>query len=429
MIDLSLPFRLMKRFGVYIFANGLEAALPFFLLPILTSYLAPAEYGMWETYRVSVYFFTPLIAMSLQTNITRTYFQRNQQEVGQVVYNILVVLCIATCASYALVYLYQLFFSTGDIAIFWYLLIPPIALTTSLTTYILTLFRNRGQAISYAIYQVGRRAFNLATAVLLIVFVGLGWEGMSYALLISSVSVGVISLLHMKKMGFINPKVDRSLIQEILQVSLPLIPYGLSATVINLADRLFLNKMLGADIVGIYSVGYQFGMGMVLFVDAFSRIFSPWMYEQLATITYTRKIKVVRYTYAYMIGIFGLALIVTVASWILIPLMTDARYAEAVHYVPLIAVAYAFRGIYTVVFPYAVHVGKTGYLAVIMVVAAALHLVTNYFFILWFDAVGAALSTVLAFVVIFLWTWRYTQRIYPMPWLSALRFWQNSTPS
>ena len=60
-----------------------------------------------------------------------------------------------------------------------------------------------------------------------------------------------------------------------------LIPYFLSTTVLNQADRIMINNMVGSAEAGIYSVAYAIAMLMLLVNTAISDAFVPWMFRRL----------------------------------------------------------------------------------------------------------------------------------------------------
>ena len=63
--------------------------------------------------------------------------------------------------------------------------------------------------------------------------------------------------------------------------SLPLIPHHLSQTLLNNSDRIMIEKLVGADAAGIYSLAYSISMIMVLFNNALGQTIGPWMYNRI----------------------------------------------------------------------------------------------------------------------------------------------------
>ncbi len=416
---MSAASSLFRGFSVYFGASTLNRALPFFLLPVLTRYLSPAEYGLLGIYQVMITMTVPLAGMQMHNNITRRFFRISKEEMARLVFNLLLVLATATTLLLAGLTVYVWAGGTlFSIPQRWIYSLPVVACMNMTNEFHLTILRNQKRALTFGAYEVGRTVLNLSVTLALVVALGWNWEGAAMGVLVAAVALGTVGVVRLWAEGYVRPEADASQVREILGVSVPLVPHALGSAVIALSDRLFIERMVGMDAVGVYVVGYQFGMVMTLFVTAFNRSWSPWLYEQLAEITEERKRQVVRGTYLYGAAAVVLAVMVTLASHVLIRLMTTSDFHEATVFVGWVALGYAFNGLYTMVFPYMVHVGRTAFLGIISISVAAVNLQENYWLIRLNGPVGAAQSTTLSYALMFLCVWWYANRVYPMPWFS-----------
>lgn len=130
-------------------------------------------------------------------------------------------------------------------------------------------------------------------------------------------------------------------------VSVPLIPDGVGGVTLRMADRLLISQMLGKSPAGVYSVGFAFGSVALLAFDALNKVWSPWMYRQLADMTDERRRKIVRFTDLYKVGVPALAVLVTAGSYLVLPVMVDGSFHGATKVVFWIALGFAVRGMYT----------------------------------------------------------------------------------
>ena len=426
----SAKKQVAKAFSVYVGTSIINRALPFMLLPILTWYLSPAEYGILAVYQTLIGFALPFIGMKMETNITRNIFKRKQSEVAKIFSNMLVILCsTAIICSLLLAICLAFLDSVCDIPKRWLYLIPVITVMNMLNQFNLTFLRNQQRAVLYGLLEVLNTALNLALTVLMVVGFHYGWEGRALATVLASVVFGIVGIIYVWRSGFIRFEIDPPTIKEILNVSMPLVPYSLGAMIIFMSDRIFLDRMVGKTAVGLYATAYSFGMIVTLVTEAFNRAWSPWMYARLANMTDERKIEIVRFTYAYKAFLIGLAFAVTIASHLLIKVMTNERYHSAGQFIVWVALANAVNGMYAVLMPYSVNEGKTRPLAAIMTVAAVVNLIGNYVLIKMNGAVGAAQATLLAYVISYSLNWWHASNIYPMPWLKkevfVSQFWRN----
>lgn len=418
----SLRKKLMKGFAIYLGSTIINKSIPFLLLPILTDYLSTEEYGALAIFQVIVTFGDTVIGLRMKSNINRNFFSKEKDVVAQIVYNMLLLL---TASASVFLLLITAYIGLGgplfSIPQRWFYVLPFLAFMNMVNTYNLAILRNRKRALEYGALEIGKTILNLSVSLLLIIAYGYGWEGRAYGIVSASFALCVLSLIRLGRSGYIKAKIDVKKMKEIMIISLPLIFHGLGTTVISLSDRIFIDQMIDTSAVGIYTVGYQFGMIMFLVVTAFNLTWTPWMYQLLSKELEKNKRKIVKATYLMGLVYIGLALGITLVSYFLLPVMTPEEYHSAFTYVIWIALGFAFNGMYSLVQPYGVHVGKTGYVGITTMIAAIINLVLNYYLIGKNGPVGAAQATLISYVLMFLTVWWYSNRLYPMPWFRLLR--------
>lgn len=350
-------------------------------------------------------------------NITRNFFKRTQEYLAKLIFNLLIVVFATSAFFFVIISSYIYLY--GDVFLIparWIYLLPGIAMMNTINQFNLTVFRNQQKAFSYGIYEISNTWLNFSITLVLVVIYLKGWEGRVGGILASTFFFGVIGLIRLRKDNFIALNADKEIIKEILLISLPLVPHAIGGAVIKLSDRLFIDRMVGDDAVGIYSVGYQFGMVMSLISVAFARSWSPWFHQKLASPTQEKKLQIVKATYGYAFVVILIAFGITLASYVLIPLMTTRPFFGASIYVGWVAFGYAFQGMYTLVFPYSVLVGNTSFIGTITFSVAGANLIGNYWLIKLNGTVGAAQSTMLSYFLMLISVWWYSNRLYPMPW-------------
>ena len=412
---------IFKGFAIYLGSSVVNKAIPFLLLPVLTKYLSPEEYGILAIYQVMFSFVTPLTGMNMQNNITRNFFTKPKEVVAQIIYNVLVVLTFTTLVFTIIIFIY-LYFGGEDFSIphRWIYVLPIMVYMSMLNVFNLTILRNSKKAIQFGIFEISKTVLDLSLTILLIVVYSFNWEGRAFGILISTIIIGLISVYRIWKTGYLIPKINISRIKEIFLISLPLIPHTMGGGVMALGDRVFIDKMVGTAEMGIYTIGYQFGMIMTLITTSFNQTWTPWVYENLANNKEENKNKIVKATYLVSIAFIIMALVITGISHFLLPIMTTEQYYGASVYVIWIALGYAFFGMYSLVFPYGIHVGKTSYLGIVTFFATILNMVGNYFLIKMNGPIGSAQATLISYVFMFVVVWWYSNKLYPMPWFSFL---------
>lgn len=406
-----------RSFGIYLGSSVLNKAIPFLLLPVLTHYLSTEEYGIISIYQVMISFTLALVGMGMQSNIARNFFKKDKTFLGQLVFNLSIVLVIAGAFFSIGLGIYLALGGTQlSIPKGWLYVLPMLAVLSMFNAFNLSILRNQKRPLVFGAFELSKTVLDLSLTLVLIIIFLRGWEGRLYGILISSGVMGIISLWHMWRQGFIIVSIKREQIESILRISMPLIPHILGGAIITLSDRVFIEEMVGTSAVGVYTVGYQFGMMLSLIAGAVSLTWSPWLYETLAKKAWAGKLKIVKATYALWGGYLALAFLLTGVAYFLLPFMTVKEFHGGYVYVIWVALGYAFQGMYTLVFPYGVHVGKTSYLGITTFFAALVNLMANYYLIKLNGPLGAAQATLISYVLMFVAVWWYSHKLYPMPW-------------
>jgi O-antigen/teichoic acid export membrane protein len=235
-------------------------------------------------------------------------------------------------------------------------------------------------------------------------------------MLLAGLVMSILGMYYLINNNLLRIKPIRIIQQKILHISLPLIPHAVGGIIISLSDRIFIERMIGVEEVGIYSIGYSFGALLSLFTDAFVKAWNPWFFKVLSDPDAITKSRVVKYTYQYIMCVFVLGGVLSFLSIIIMPLIIQEEFIGANEYVLWVALGYAFHGIYKIFFPYLVLINRTTYLAFSTTLSALINLLLNYLLILKYGAVGAAYATIAAFALSALLVFIYQYKHYPMPW-------------
>lgn len=409
--------QIVKNSTIYLGSSILSKMIPFLLLPIMTKYLTPEEYGTLSIYLILVTFYSAFIGMAIHTNVSKNFFKVSKNELSLYVGNIFYILSFTFVFYFVVTYTITLFYEDiFSIPINWFLVIPFIAIMMMINELNTTILRNEQRAYMFGIFEVSNTAIKMGFTILLLLVFSMSWYSQVIGTLIGAIVFFIIGIVYLKKRGYISMKFDREKIKSILNISIPLVPHVLGGVIIAMSDRLFIESMVSLEAVGIYSVGYMFGMVVMLFTDAFIKAWSPWFYKSLAEPTDSKKEKIVKYTYIYIFGVFVLAIFISIIGEFILPYFVDEKFSGASEFILWIAIGYAVQGVYKIFFPYLVHISRTSFLAFSTVTAAILNLAFNYIFIKEFGTIGAAYATILAFTVSAWLVYWYQKRNFSMPW-------------
>lgn len=413
---------MIKDTFVYLSASIINKAIPFLMLPILTKYLTPAEFGILATYQVVLRFGESLFGFTTASNITRNFFKHDKEYISRIVFNLLVLLLVTTTLGLIVIFLLlQLRGNLFDLPSKWLYAITVITFMNMANGFNLEILRNRKESVEFGLIEFARTFVNFAVSIWLITWYAAGWEGRAWGVFIGALLGGVYSIIRLHITGYISVHLDFKILREIFQISLPMTIHGVGVIVINLSDRIFITQLVSTAELGIYSVGYQFGMLTLVVVTALNSVWKPHFFEIIQVNTATNRIKIVRKTYFLISIIVILAVLIAYISYLLIPVMTTPEYHNSYKYVIWVSLAYAFNGFYSIFHGYGIHAGKTGYMAVVTTISALLNLVLNFYLVKVNGALGAAQATLITFIFMSLIVWWYSVKLYPMPWFRFQR--------
>lgn len=424
MIKQIINSSLFQSAGIYTITSGINAAIPFLLMPILTRYLTPSDYGMVAMFGVLLNFVAPFTGLNINGAIARQCYASNKVDMPRYVSNCLMILLTSTVLVAVIFYLLAEPISrAASFPIKWMWVVIVVSAAQFINQINLTLWQAQVKPIPYSIYQVSQTLVNMGLSIWFIVGLSMAWQGRIQAQMIAVVSFAIFGLLLLNHNGWLKFKPEKTYIRHALHFGVPLIPHALSGTIKTMIDRVFISSMIGLSATGLYSVGFQIGMIIGLLEDSFNKAYWPWLYERLKRNIEQEKRMIVKLTYIYFVTIICLALLLgLIAPWFL-SFFVGQQFTGSGQFVLWIALGFAFNGMYKMVVNYIFYAEKTYILAWVTFTTAVLSLIINYFFIKSFGAIGAAYTYTIMSFVTFIAVWILSNRVCPMPW--NLKYYYN----
>lgn len=420
-IDKIVKSSLFRNAGIYTLTSILNSAIPFFLMPVLTRYMSPNDYGIVAMFAVLLAFVSPFTGLSIHGAIVRQYYEKENIDLPVYITNCLLILICSSGLVFILFYLFAE--PISKISSFpkrWLWTVVVVSVAQFITLINLSLWQVQLKSRTYGSYQIAQTILNVGLSVWFVVGLGMAWQGRIQAQVLTMLAFGCFGVFLLYRGGWIKFVFSKAYINNALKFGVPLIPHALGGVMMTMTDRFFITNMVGLSATGLYSVGYQIGMIIGIIENSFNQAYVPWLFERLKQDNEAIKVKIVKITYMYFALIMILAVILSwIAPWFL-SFFVGEKFSGASVYVFWIAVGYAFSGMYKMVVNYIFYVQKTYILAWVTFTCAALNIPFNYAFIKLNGPVGAAQAATLTFFLSFLLTWILSARVYKMPWLLSL---------
>lgn len=417
MISKILSSSLFRASGIYTISAVINAAIPFLMMPILTRYLTPTDYGIVSMFSVMVGIVSIFVGVNTHGAISVKYFDKSDTNMSKYVGNCFLILGISSALVYLVLWIFSDFVSRYTLfprGWLWGIVLYCVCQFVILV--LTTLWQVKNEALKYSVFQNAQTLFNVGISLLFVVTLGMNWQGRINAQIITMVLFGLLGLFILCHNKWVTFEYDRNYINHALKFGAPLIPHLLGGMLITQTSRIFITNMVGVSETGIYTVGYQIGMILELLVASFNRAYAPWLYEKLSENNVLTKVKIVKFTYAYFVVIFVLAILIALVSPWFLSYFIGAKFSGAHQYTVWIVIGFAFNGMYYMVTNYIFYANKTHVLAVVTFITALINIVLNYTLIKINGPVGAAQASALAFFTCFVLTWVLSARVYKMPW-------------
>ncbi|WP_262710599.1 lipopolysaccharide biosynthesis protein [Dyadobacter sediminis] len=414
---------LVRNSVLYVITDAVNKAVPFLILPLLTHYLLPEDYGKVANYNVYLNLLVIFIGINVQSIVSVNFYRLDKVEIGKYVFNILFVLAITLTICGLIVFLFiepiknhlsvnTTFVITGLI----------IATSQVISNINLIIWRLEEQPLYFGSYQISQTVCDVTLSLILIILFQLSWQGRIIGIGTSSVLYALISMILLWKRGYLNISYNKQYINDIFRFCLPLIPHAISIWARAGADRLIISNLAGVSESGIYAAGFQFSLIISFLTLAFNNAFTPFVYKTLSisdqSVLAVKKLKLVKFTYLYIAALLLLTFIATLASDMLIDHFLSEKYSDAKMYVGWALFSQAFQGIYLMYVTYVFFVKKSASLAIVTFLCSALQVAASYYLVSIIGPLGAAYSnfaiSLLNCIVVMI----LSSRVYPMPWLN-----------
>jgi O-antigen/teichoic acid export membrane protein len=243
--------------------------------------------------------------------------------------------------------------------------------------------------------RVGEAAVRGGLIVLLVVFGGMQGAGMLTARGVGAASMVLLLVLGIRPIatGAVRPGVIRAA----LRFSLPLLPYQLSALVLDAADRVILNEFHGEASVAPYALAYAIGGGaMILIGSSVVQAEAPTFYQAVRrqdhALAGRRVIRRIQFLAVTAIGL-------NVVGGAAIELIYDARYTSSAALLPLIVSGLFFRSVFSFKNFTLLARKRTAMSSGLTVATALVNIGLNLAMIPEWGAAGAAIATLFAYAL------------------------------
>ena len=417
-----MPFQIQKIFSdtiIYTIGSVFNRLLPFLLLPIYTLYFPPAEYGIFSLVYSFWFFVSVFYLYGMETAFQKLFLEAKDEESKKKIYSSTLILIFSTSVIFSVI----IYFLSDTIASkitgspangYLIRLLAFILVADSMYRFPMILINSIQRSKLYSFLNSIAVIINVAVNIVLIVVYKQGIEAIFYSYLVSYTFLFVISLVSSAK--YFIAAISRATVSLLLKNAHLFLYYGIFLISIDLIDRFILEYFKGSAEVGIYSASYRIGIVMNLVITGFKVAWTPFFMNMKGE-EGNREIFSKVFTYFCYGGLVIFLLFslladdlvkINVAGYTLL----NEKYWSGLIIIPYILLAYLFSGLYLNLTVASFFQNKIKYLIISSGAGCVSNIALNFMLIPQFSIIGAAVSTMISYFIMFIVLYYFSQKIY-----------------
>lgn len=407
--------RFLRDGAVYGAAGILARGISFFLLPLYTHALAPADYGAVDMLTLLVSLANLSVALEISQGLARFYPAAPTEEARR---------AYASSALWFTVATFALFWAIGAVAaplLSVLLLDSPagttlvhVALAAACANGVFYLAQNQLrwqlQPGRYAAASLVTTVVTAALSFPLLLWLRLGALGVVLAQLAGSTMGAVVGLVLARRSYAFT--FDRARCREMLAFSLPLVPASLAVFVALYVDRIAIKHYMTLEEVGVFGVAVRLCSIVGLLMIGVQGALTPLVYAHHTEPETPANLARIFRVFVASALLLGLAL--TAFAPELLSIVAAPAYAPAAQVIPLLTPAVLLAGMY-VFAPGLALAKRTGLIAGLTIAGALVNVALNVALVPRLGTRGAALATLIGGALVFSGYMILSQRLYPAP--------------
>ena len=412
---MNLKQQILSYSGV----NIINASVPFLLLPLLTSYLSPEDYGVLSMVQLLMLLSFPFVMMNSQGLLTMEYTNLSKEKYKALVSSALLIPlfgfvfleCIFVLFKNSIVEYFQL-------PIYLLYLVPVFLFFQAIPTFVPIIFQAKKDPFNFGKFKISLTIVNVLLSLLFVVILNYGWEGRLFGIIVSFFIFSIVGFFVLLRIDAIDLIFDITSLKKILNFGIPLLPHAIAGVLLASSSKFFLANMINNEAVGIYTVAFQVASSVIIIMVSINQAWAPNLYEVLnSKPSEIIKLGIVKQTYKVMLFMLVITLVFFLSTPYIYKLFIDESYHSGIIISRVISFGFLMNGLYFLVTNYILFSKKTRVLSVITSVISILGAFINYYCILEHGIIGAAYALIIIFGLLFGVVFYYANKLYKMPWL------------
>lgn len=378
-------------------SNFSSKILSFLLVPLYTSILTTSEYGTYDLYTTTAFLLIPVLSMCISDGVLR--YTLDSENNPSDVFTIGLKVAIRACLIAVVLNVINGFFNI--LPVFnEYPLLFVLYFVTCLLSDVLTQFaRGLERFFDVAVAGILSSIATISLNILLLLVFHCGIRGYFIASCSAFVITIVYLVFRLKLWRYIKANASSTLSVEIKKYSSPLILNQVSWWINNASDRYIVTLFCGTAANGVYSVAYK----IPSFLSVFQAIFNQaWTVSAVKELGERDSDYVTNIYRLYNCGMAILCSVLVMFDKQIASLLFAKDFYDAWRYAPFLLLSVVFGSLSTLLGGLFTALKDSKFIATTTALGAALNIVFSLGLVYLFGAIGASISTMISYAVVWL---------------------------
>lgn len=391
----------IENFLVYGLGGIISKLIPLIMVPIVTRLMPNTEYyGISDLSNTVVQFGSAIAVIGMYDAMYRMFFEKEDEEYKKnicstaLLFTMITSLIVFAIMLMARNFIAQYFFGNSKYAYVVYL--SAMAVLVSATNSIIsapTRMQNKRKIFLVTNTVSPLLSYSISIPMLL---AGHYVIALPLAAVVSGVTMEItFGILNHGWFNF--RRFDKKLLRQLLIIAIPLFPNFLIYWLFNSCDKVMITNILGIGAAGIYSVGSKLGHCSQLIYTAFA---GGWQYFAFSTMKDDNQVKSNSMIFEYL-GVISFVATAFICAWsyLIFNILFTDKYLTGYVVAPYLFLAPLLQMLFQVACNQFLVIKKTWPNMLILSSGVVINIVINYFLIPVLGIEGAAIATLLGYVV------------------------------
>lgn len=390
----------IKQSILFTLANILTPFATFLILPFYTNNLDVKEIGLFYSMNTMYVIMIVILGSFFEKSLMRHYFDFNENiklfysSIFYLMTGYVIIILVLLLLSENLI---TQIFPSIDFYPYYFITIISASLFFLGIIPRIHMIMNKKSKI-YILIILIQIFINISLAVYSVLVLKNGALGLLEAVLYTNVCMGLFYFIWIMK--YLILKIDVKIINTTLKFGLPFIPALIAAWILNMSDRAMIDRFIGLEEVGIYSLGYKFGSVFMMASSGVMLLYNALYYKAAKSLSkkeYYKKI----YKLKNIIIKFGIYILVSQLLFLkeIIIIFIGPQYIDSVFIAQICAVSCFVAFLSGFMNYYFYQTNNSLLISGLVIICATFNILLNIIFIPIYGTMGAIIITLLTFVL------------------------------